>query len=112
MVSVRCVLALCLVLPALAPADEAVRRDGSRTNGELVFTESKKFAFKDIPFAELEIVRFKPKASATPHTPLWHQVRLARGELMLTEVRRLDVNHLHVRPSWSTEAIAVPRTAI
>jgi hypothetical protein len=105
------ILAMCL-LAATAPADEAVRRDGSRTNGELVFTDSKKFDFKGIPFAELEIVRFKPKASSTPHTPLWHQVWLARGEVMFAEVRRLDANQLHVRPSWSGDVIAIPRTAI
>jgi hypothetical protein len=43
--------------------------------------------------------------------PLWHQVRLGNGEVVLAEVRRLDDAALHVRPAWA-DALTIPRGVV
>ena len=97
-----------------ANGDEAVRRDGSRVNGTLAFGANGRLAFRserEENIADLELVRFVAKPQAIPHAPIWHQVRLANGDVLLAEVRKLDATHLHVQPAWGT-MLAIPRTAI
>src|SRR5262245_7485653 len=110
----RCalVLAACVVARP-AGADEAVRRDGTRVAGTLSFADGR-FAFRTpdgTEPADLDLVRFAIKPPARPSVPLWHQVRLGPGEVVLAEIRSLDPTHLDVRPAWAA-TLAVPRTAI
>src|SRR5215207_9202707 len=107
------VLAACLVPGSATGADEAVRRDGTRVPGTLTFADGR-FAFRSHDGTEpgdLDLVRFAVKLSARPPAPLWHQVRLGPGEVLLAEVRSLDTTQLHVRPAWA-DSLALPRTVV
>jgi hypothetical protein len=108
------VLAACLIAGPAAGADQAVRRDGTRVPGTLAFTADGRFTFRAADGtepADLDLVRCALKPPAPPPVPLWHQVRLGPGEVLLAEVRSLDATQLHVRPIWA-DALAVPRAAI
>jgi hypothetical protein len=103
--------AALLAVALAAHGDEAVRRDGTRLTGRLRLSEGGRIAFGDEPVGNLERVRFSPKPPAPPPVPLWHQVHLGRGQVVLAEVRSLDDKALRVRPAWA-EALAVPRAAV
>ena len=104
--------AVALLLATVAArGDEAVRRDGTRTAGRLALSAAGRFTFGDEPVAHLDRVRFSPRPPAPPPVPLWHQVHLGHGEVILAEVRKLDDTALHVRPAWA-DTLVVPRAAI
>jgi hypothetical protein len=113
--SSRPIVVLATLWAAVAVyGDEAVRRDGSRVDGTLTLGANGRFAFRsdrEENTAELELVRFVAKPEAASIVPIWHQVRLANGEILLVEVRKLDAMHLHVQTEWGT-VLAIPRTAI
>jgi hypothetical protein len=101
-----------LLLAALAVrADDAVRRDGTQVEGRLSLSTTGRFAFTTEPVANLEVVRFRIQPIDPPPAALRMRVRLAEGEVLLTEVVKLDATHLHARPPWG-RALAIPRAAI
>jgi hypothetical protein len=109
---------ICGALIAVASSafpEEAVRGDGSRIAGQLSFTDARQFKFisegRDVPIADLDLVRFKHKSRTAPAVPLWHMVRLSHGELFVAEIRKLDATHLHVRTSWA-DPLAIPRSVV
>jgi hypothetical protein len=112
---VRAIVVVTTLWAAVAAhGDEAVRRDGSRVNGTLTLGANGRFAFRsdrDESVVELDRIRFVAKPQAAPQVPIWHQVRLANGETLLAELRKLDATHLHVQPAWGA-TLAIPRTAI
>src|SRR5207248_6158437 len=95
-------------------ADDAIRRDGTRTSGHLALNEQGRFVFRSStgnePIGQIEIVRFMPKVVGSTTMPLCHQIRFGNGELVLGIIERLDVTHLHVRAAWA-ESLAIPRSA-
>lgn len=111
----RPTLAALLLVPAAGQPDEAVRRDGTRVAGRLALTPAGRFTFsvagRDEPVAGLDRVRFAPRPPAPPAVPVWHQVRLNHGEVLLGQVLKLDATHLHVRTAWAAD-LAVPRVAV
>jgi hypothetical protein len=107
----RLTVAALLLAALAARGDEAVRRDGTRAPGRLALSEAGRFSFGAEPVANLDRVRFAPKPPPPPPVPLWHQVHLGHGEVLLAEVRTLDDAALHVRPAWAA-GLAVPRAAV
>jgi hypothetical protein len=110
----RLSLAALLAAALAAYGDEAVRSDGSHVTGRLAL-DRERFVFRvsdrDEPVANLDRVRFATPAPSSSPILLWHQVRLAHGEVLTAEVRSLDDKALHVRTPWA-EDLAIPRTAI
>src|SRR3954470_15872444 len=107
------VLAACLAAGPAAGADQAVRRAGTAVTGTLAFSDGR-FTFRAADGtepADLDLVRFPVKPPIPAPGPLWHQVRLGPGEVLLAQVRSLDATHLHVRPAWA-DTLAVPRAAV
>jgi hypothetical protein len=104
-----------LALFAELRADEAIRRDGTHISGGLSLSTNGRFVFRsrdrDEPIGDIEFVRFAPKVPADPPLPLWHQIHLGHGELLLGAVVKLDATHLFVRTAWM-ESQAIPRVAI
>jgi hypothetical protein len=104
-----------LVVFAELRADEAIRRDGTHVSGSLSLSPNGRFIFRsqdrDEPIADIEFVRFAPKVPAEPALPLWHQIHLGHGELLLGAVVKLDATHLHLRTAWR-ESLAIARIAI
>lgn len=107
----RLLLAALLAAAPAARGDEALRSDGTRLTGRLTMTAAGRFRFGEESVAALDRVRFAVKPPAVPDVPLWHQVHLANGEMVLAEVRRLDEKALHVRTAWADDLV-VPRTAV
>lgn len=102
---------LCSAFAAFG--DEGVRRDGTRINGTLTLSPSGRFAFRsdrDESTDNFDFVRLVAKSQAAG-AAIWHQVRLANGQVVLAELRKLDATHLHVQPAWGG-MVAIPRTAI
>src|SRR5262245_50147969 len=91
--------AALLAVALAAHGDEAARPDGTHRTGHLTLSESGRFAFGDEPIGQVDRVCFAPKPPAPP-VPLWHQVHLGRGQVILAEVHSLDDTALHVRPAW------------
>jgi hypothetical protein len=113
----RGILAFGVLVAAFqfAWADEAVRRDGSRLKGNLVFTDRGRFEFRadnrHETIARIHAVRFAIKPRPLASSPIWHQVRLVNGDAFLAAIQRLDATHLHVRTAWA-DKLALPRPAI
>jgi hypothetical protein len=110
----RLPVAALLAAALAAHGDEAVRSDGSRTTGRLALSAGR-FQFRtserDEPVAGLDRVRFTPRPPAPPAVPLWHQVHVGHGQVVLADVRKLDEKALHVRPAWA-ETLVIPRAAV
>jgi hypothetical protein len=108
-------VAALLTVALIACGDEAVRSDGTHIAGRLTLSETGRFQFHTVnqvePIANLDLVRFTAKPPEPPSVPLWHQVHLAHGEVILAEFRKLDDKSAHVRPTW-TDALVVPRSMI
>ena len=111
MPSPRLPVAALLAVALAALGDEAVRSDASRITGCLTLSDAGRFQFGDESVAGLDRVRFTPKAPPTPPVPLWHQVHLAHGQLVLAEVRELSDQGLDVRTTWA-DSLMIPRTAV
>jgi hypothetical protein len=96
-------------------ADEAIRRDGTHVSVDLSFSLNGQFVLRsrdrNQPIGDLEFIRFARKVPAEPPLPLWHQIHLGRGELLLGAVMKLDATHLHLRTAWA-DSQPIPRTAI
>jgi hypothetical protein len=110
----RLPVAALLAAALAAHGDDAVRSDGTRVTGRLALSAGHfqfRAADRDEPVAGLDRVRFTPKSPAPPAVPLWHQVHLGHGQVVLAEVRNLDEKSLHARPAWA-DALVVPRTAV
>src|SRR3954466_3380263 len=110
----RLPVAALLAAALAAHGDEAVRADGSRTTGRLTLSAGRlqfRTSERDEPVAGLDRVHFTPRPPAPPAVPLWHQVHVGHGQVVLAEVRKLDEKALHVRPAWA-EALVIPRAAV
>src|SRR6188508_348439 len=85
------------LLAFTAHADEAVRRDGSRTNGTLSLTANKSLAFQNATseaIDNIEFVRF-PAKPANNKALLLHRVQVVQQEQFIAELLKLDDTHLH-----------------
>lgn len=99
---------------SVAPAEEALLRDGRSIQGKLSQSGGGALSFvaeaKSVPLVEIDRIRFTAKA--TPfYAAAVHQILLKNEQRVTGVMETLDSDTLRVRTAWQ-ERLAVPRAAI